>query len=147
MYRTIAPLLLTATLLSACGGPAPAPAEAPKEAAAAPAAEAKEEAPAMRNFPALKIGPYDVQPMFEEEIEDGHFNIKVTGGEVKAVRGWVGPEDASGVMVVKTEIENDYHHGHYEIPTPVPADAVLWIEIETPTGETLKGSTPLKQAS
>lgn len=112
--------------------------------AASASATASDEVPAMRNFAAIKIGPYDVQPMFEEEIEDGHFNIKITGGEVKAVRGWVGPEDASGVMVVKTEIENDYHHGHYEIPTPLPADAVWWIEIETPTGETLKGSTPLE---
>lgn len=102
----------------------------------------------MRNFAAVKIGPYEVQPMFEEEIENGHYNIKITsGGEVKAVRMWVGPEDASGVMVVKTEIENDYNHGHVEVPSPVPADAKLWIEIESPAGETFKGSTPLKLAS
>lgn len=97
----------------------------------------------MTELPALKIGAFDVQPMYEEELEDGHFNIKITGGEVAAVREWVGPEDASGVVVVKTEIENDYHHGHVEMPEPLPADARLWIEIETPDGARLKGSTPL----
>lgn len=117
-------------------------------AGAAPAPAATADAPPpMRNFPAVKIGPYDVQPMFEEEIENGHYNIKiVSGGEVKAVRAWVGPEDASGVMVVKPEPEYGYHHGHYEVPSPVPADAKLWIEIESPSGEIFKGSTPLQLA-
>jgi catechol 2,3-dioxygenase-like lactoylglutathione lyase family enzyme len=98
----------------------------------------------MTNLQPLKIGPYDVQPMYEEELADGHFNIKITGGDVAAVREWVGPEDASGVVVVRTEIENDYHHGHVEMPDPIPADARLWIEIETPDGERLKGSVPLQ---
>ena len=82
--------------------------------------------------------------MYEDKLEDGHFNLRITGGEVAAVREWVGPEDASGVMVVKTEIERDYHHGHVEMPSPIPADARLWIEIETPTGELVKGSTPVQ---
>ena len=98
----------------------------------------------MTSLAATQIGPFEVQVMFEETIEDGHFNIRITGGEVAAVREWVGPEDASGVVVVKTEIENDYHHGHVEMPSPVPADARLWIEIETPEGEHLKGSVPLR---
>ncbi len=146
MYRTLAILAVATATLSACGGSQPvAPA---KPAAPTPAADAPPtEMPATRNFAALKIGPYDVQPMFEEEIENGHYSIRVKGGEFKAVRIWVGPEDASGVMVVKTEVENDYQHGHVEVPTPLPADAVLWIEIEGPTGETFKGSTPLKLAS
>lgn len=145
MYRFLTALFASTALLAGCGGQqAAAPAAKDAAPAASAPAAAPAEVPAMRNFAAIKIGPYDVQPMFEEEIEDGHFNIRVTGGEVKAVRGWVGPEDASGVMVVKAEVEYDYHHGHYEIPTPVPADAVWWIEIETPAGEVLKGSTPLK---
>lgn len=51
---------------------------------------------------------------------------------------------ASGVAIVKTEIENDYHHGHVEMPNPIPADARLWIEIETLAGERLKGSVPVQ---
>lgn len=147
MYRILATAIVSTALLAGCGG----------EKAATPAAPsgsgAKSDLPQpsyeipMRNFASVKIGPYDVQPMFEEEIKDGHYNIKIEGGEVKAVRLWVGPEDASGVMVAKTAIENDYQHGHVELPDPIPADAKLWIEIENPAGETFKGATPLKMAS
>ncbi len=137
MYRIMATLMITGGILSGCGGEQPAlkPAEAPAvEAPAKDGMRVESDNPTMRNFAALTIGPYEVQPMFEEEIPDGHFNIAVSGGDVKAVRIWVGPEDASGVMVAKTEIENDYHHGHVEMPDPIPADAVLWIEIESPVG-------------
>lgn len=140
--------ILLALAINGCGGQEPDAAQ--RDAVAIP--EISEDstqqnyAIPMRNFAAAHIGPYHVQPMFEEEIEDGHYNIKVDGGEIKAIRIWVGPEDASGVMVVKTEIENDYHHGHVEVPSPVPADAMLWIEIEDPTGQTFKGSTPLQLA-
>lgn len=133
-------------LLSGCGGQSPAATPAPQENA--PAEETMvDDMPTMRNFAAVKIGPYDVQAMFEEEIEDGHFNIAIDGGEVKGVRIWVGPEDAEGVMVVKTEIENHYNHGHVEVTSPIPAEAKLWIEIEAPSGETFKGGTPLAMAS
>lgn len=136
----------TAGMLSACGGapsaPAPAP-EAPAQPVTAPAAEMDYDPAAMRNFAAVTIGPYDVQPMYEEEVESGHYNIKVANGEVKAVRLWVGPEDASGVMVAKAETEYDYYHGHVEMPNPIPADARLWIEIEAPDGTTHKGSVTL----
>lgn len=138
-----ATVFMGAAVFTGCGGQAPAT-PAPKTASPeAPQPAQHDDVPAMRKFAAVKIGPYDVQPMFEEEIENGHFNIKVTGGEFKAVRGWVGTEDASGVMIVKTEIENDYRHGHYEVPDPIPADVKFWIEIESPSGETFKGSTPL----
>ena len=138
MMRTILGIFVVSALLAGCGdtvkeSPATAPAEIVKS----------EEAIPMTNLQSLKIGVYDVQPMFEEEISDGHFNIRITGGEVTAVREWVGPEDATGVVVVKTEIENDYHHGHVDMPDPIPAGARLWIEIETPAGERLKGSVPL----
>lgn len=143
MQKTLSSLLFSAALLAGCGGPQPAPAVPAKTAAAAPAAANAMAYPPMRNFAPVKIGPYDVQPKFEEEIENGHYNFFVKGGEVKAVRVWVGPEDPTGLLVVKTEIENDYNHGHLEIPKPLPADAKLWIEIENPKGETFKGSTPL----
>lgn len=139
-------LTLTALMLAAggCGAPqetaapaTPGPVEAPAETAAIP----------MRNMATVTIGPYEVHPMYEEELEDGHYNLHVTGGEVAAVRIWVGSEDASDAMVVKTEIENDYHHGHVEVPNPVPAGSLLWIEIEAPDGSLVKGSTPLAAAN
>ncbi len=167
-------VLMTIAIMAGCSGEAPVEptAEAPAPEVAAPvspadaevaltevAASAAVEPPAteavatggkdvggimMYELPSVTIGAYTVQPMYEEKLADGHFNLRITGGEVAAVREWVGPEDASGVMVVKTEIERDYWHGHVEMPNPVPADALLWIEIETPTGDLLKGSTTLK---
>lgn len=147
MKKSILFGLLAVTLVAAgCGGQGGGEAATPPENTdqATPAPPAPDYDIPMTNLEPLKIGDYDVQPMYEEELKDGHFNIKITGGEVAAVREWVGPEDASGVVVVRTEIENDYHHGHVEMPTPIPDDARLWIEIETPDGERLKGSVPLK---
>ncbi|MBL7648422.1 MAG: hypothetical protein JNK74_19760 [Candidatus Hydrogenedentes bacterium] len=130
-------------LMAGCGAsPEPEAGNTPQPETAAPTATPT--AIPMTELASVTIGPYTVQPMFEEKLEDGHFNIKVSGGEVAAIREWVGSEDASGVVVVKTEIENDYHHGHVEMPSPIPADARLWIEIETPAGDRLKGSVPLR---
>lgn len=150
MLRVLTAIVTSAVLVTGCGERKPAGTSPPAPTATAqvpaPAAATPGVPPPMRNFAAVKIGPYDVHPMFEEEIKNGHFNIRVKGGDVKAVRMWVGPEDASGVMVVKTEPEFDYNHGHVEVPDPIPVDAKLWIEIESPTGELHKGSTPLQHA-
>jgi len=142
-YYVMPIALMVMGLLAGCGQKADVPDSAPAGEPAKAAEATEEEAIPMTDLAPLKIGDYDVQPMYEEELKDGHFNIKIAGGEVAAVREWVGPEDADGVVVVKTEIENDYHHGHVEMPDPIPADARLWIEIETPDGTRLKGSTPL----
>lgn len=129
-----------------CGNPAPpesAPAEPAPAAKPAEPAETTSTAIPMRNFAPVTIGPYKVQPMFEEEIEDGHYNIRVEEGDFTAVRIWVGAEDNSDVMVVKTELENDYQHGHLEVPNPIPDGVELWIEIENEAGEKFTGSVPL----
>jgi len=145
--KRIAAVLLSVGLVAGCGG-APEPENALEDmaesAAMAEAAPAESDGITMFDLPPVTVGPYTVQAMYEERLEDGHFNLRITGGDVAAVREWVGPEDASGVVVVKTEIERDYHHGHVEMPDPIPDDARLWFEIETPDGERLKGSTPLK---
>jgi hypothetical protein len=147
--------MLIALLAAGCGGQTATQTEspAPAEAQPAPEAAAPAETPAtatpspMRNFAAVAIGPYQVQPKFEEEIEDGHYNLHITGAEFKAVRIWAGLEDPGNVMVVKTEVENDYQHGHVEVPSPIPAEYALWIEIEAPDGALHKGSTPLQPAN
>ena len=146
MYRSLALTTALVLVLSACGRQQPetqpsAPA-APQAAPAQPGEMSAHGGP-MRNFPPLTIGPYQVQPMFEDELKDGHYNIRVTGGDVQAVRIWVGPEDASGVMVVRGEVEHDYYHHHVDIPSSVTEDTLLWIEIEAPDGTTHTGGTPL----
>lgn len=145
--------IATIALLTGCGGGSEVTETAvPVESAettsetvesAETTSETVEDSIPMTDLASLTIGDYQVQPMYEEELKDGHFNIRITGGEVAAVREWVGPEDAAGVVVVKTEIENDYHHGHIDMPDPIPADARLWIEIEAPDGSLHKGSVPL----
>jgi len=150
MLRLTTLLIASILVFTGCGGQETAETETADTASAVGSAP-KLEQPGydipMRNFAPATIGPYEVQPLFEEEIVDGHFNIRIDeGGEVNAVRVWVGPEDAEDVMVVKAEIENDYHHSHHEVPDPIPADYTLWIEIEAPDGTLHKGSTPLEEA-
>jgi len=98
----------------------------------------------MTELPPFTAGAYQIQPKYEDALSDGHINLTVTGGEIGAVRMWVGGEDPTNALVVKAEIENDYYHGHIEMPDPIPADARLWAEIENPAGETFKGSTTLQ---
>lgn len=130
-------------LIGVAGCGAPEVTQPPAETTPAPKTSESGAIPITYLAP-TKIGAYDVQAMYEEELKGGHFNIQVTGGEAAAVRIWVGPEDASGVVIAKTEIEDGFHHGHVEMPDPIPADARLWIDIESPTGELFKGSTPIK---
>jgi len=142
--KYLATIIAAGAFVAGCGAPEPAgpvnsePPATPDVSSSEATSEKK-----MTDLAPITIGPYTVQPMYEEELSDGHFNLKISGGEVAAVREWVGPEDASGVMVAKTEIERDYYHGHVEMPNAIPADARLWIEIETTDGQRLKGSTPL----
>jgi len=143
MYRVLALSLTSLYLLTGCGAQPSAP---PAEAPAQEATDTQEDAPPMRNFAEVTIGPYTVQPMFEEEIEDGHYNIEVQGAQFAAVRAWVGNEAAEGVMVVKGMEENDYQHFHVEVPDPIAEDTRLWIEIEAADGTLHKGSVELVEA-
>lgn len=71
-----------------------------------------------------------------------------TSGKVVAVRLWIGSQDAKGSVKAKAEIENpqepDCWHVHAEIPNPMPAGSMLWVEIEDDKGGTSVGSFDLK---
>ncbi len=76
---------------------------------------------------------------------EGAFDVVITGGKPKAVRFWVGTEDAKGSVKAKAEEETtDNWHTHAEVPDPLPAGSKLWVEVEPPTGETFKASFDLK---
>lgn len=143
MIRLLSTVLLLALIFTGCSNE-PGSTDS-SDVAKAPLPEPDYDIP-MRNFAAIKIGPYDVQPMFEEEIKDGHYNMKVTGAEFEAVRIWVGQEDPADTMVIRCELENDYQHGHLDIPNPIPDDVKLWIEIEDQDGDTHLGSVNLEHA-
>jgi hypothetical protein len=147
MKYSIGGFIVFAAMLAGCGGDDATTGTEEEQGTETQAAlpEPDYEIP-MRNFAPAQAGPYALQPMFEEEIENGHYNIKVTGPEFKAVRFWIGTDNRSNSMVVKAVLENDYQHGHLELPKELPADYALWIEVEAPDGETHVASTPLKQA-
>ena len=76
---------------------------------------------------------------------EGAFDVVVTGGKPKAVRFWVGTEDAKGSVKAKAEEETpDNWHTHAEVPDPLPAGSKFWVEVEPPTGATFKASFDLK---
>jgi len=76
---------------------------------------------------------------------EGAFDVVITGGKPKAVRFWVGTEDAKGSVKAKAEEETtDNWHTHAEVPDPLPAGSKFWVEVEPSTGETFRESFDLK---
>src|SRR5829696_3151050 len=76
---------------------------------------------------------------------DGAFDVVITGGKPKAVRFWVGTEDAKGSVKAKAEEETtDNWHTHAEVPSPLPAGSKFWVEVEPPTAEKFVESFDLK---
>jgi hypothetical protein len=76
---------------------------------------------------------------------EGAFDLVITGGKPKAVRFWVGTENAEGSVMAKADEETtDNWHTHAEVPNPIPPGSKFWAEVEPPTGETFKVSFDLK---
>lgn len=69
---------------------------------------------------------------------EGDFHLKVTGGsgKVKAIRAWLGTEDAKGSSkaTAKMEAEGSFD-AELDVPDPIPADGKLWIELELDSGK------------
>lgn len=66
-----------------------------------------------------------------------------------AIRAWVGSENGRGSAKAKANPEKD-HPGHYEaaieVPSPLPADARLWISLDLADGAATKASLALPAA-
>ncbi len=76
---------------------------------------------------------------------EGAFDVVITGGKPKAVRFWVGTEDAKGSVKAKADEETtDNWHTHAEVPAPLPAGSKFWVEVEPPTGQAFTASFDLK---
>ena len=76
---------------------------------------------------------------------EGAFDVVISGGKPKAVRFWVGTEDAKGSVKAKAEEETtDNWHTHAEVPDPLPSGSKFLVEVEPPTGATFKASFDLK---
>ncbi|MDB5294071.1 MAG: hypothetical protein JWO31_54 [Phycisphaerales bacterium] len=75
---------------------------------------------------------------------EGAFDLKVTGypagGKPTAVRFWVGTEaGAESVKAKAAEVSADNWHTHLEVPSPMPAGAKFWAEVEAPAGKQTVG--------
>ncbi|HYE05905.1 MAG TPA: hypothetical protein VEL07_10360 [Planctomycetota bacterium] len=65
----------------------------------------------------------------------------------KAVRVWIGTEDAAGSVKAKGEAETAHPggwHCHVAVPNPIPEGAAFWVAIEDDAGGRHKASFPLE---
>ena len=70
---------------------------------------------------------------------EGAFDVVITGGKPKAVRFWVGQENAEGSVKAKAAEEGtDNWHTHVEVPSSLPPGSKFWVEVEPPAGPTFK---------
>jgi hypothetical protein len=144
------PLLLTLSLLAACtkeasttpaGGNAPAktPADAPKMG----------DHGAEHPLGSLTIGAHTFELIQAGAItagKEGAIDMVFPAGKPRpgTVRAWVGVESGEGSMKSKLDKEGDRAvHGHFEVPSPIPAGSKIWIEIEE-NGQSLRGSAAWK---
>ena len=97
--------IATIGMLGCSSEPASAPVETP-----APTTESPDHEEDVTELPPLKIGDYEVHANYEGPLADGHFNFHVTGPEFAAIRQWVGPEDAEGVVVGRAQVLSDHIH-------------------------------------
>lgn len=147
-YTALVMSLIVLILVAGCSPSEPASTPEVQQAepvAATPAAEAEfSESGAQTELTPIAIAPFTVKATHIGEVSKGHFNLYIEGGEPAAVRAWIGDEAATDVMVTKAEFEVDHHCAHLEVGTPIPANAQLWVEVETADGTIVKGSAPLQ---
>jgi len=67
---------------------------------------------------------------------------------VAVVRFWIGMPDAKGSIKARADIEDsrqpNHWHTHAEVPSPLMADAKLWVELEARQNEKIAASFDLR---
>ncbi len=98
-----------------------------------------------------KIGEFDVRASRDKaEFKpggDAPIDVWIDGGVgkgVTAVRFWIGTQDAKGSIKAKADIEDGKWHTHTEVPSPMPSESRLWVEVEESGGKKTVGSFDLK---
>jgi hypothetical protein len=93
---------------------------------------------------AWKVAVFIPKPAIAGKALDVDLALTPAATRPKAVRLWVGAENAKGSVKVKAEPEAP---GAYcvgvEVPDPIPAEAKLWLAIEAEDGTTVKESVAL----
>jgi hypothetical protein len=169
MKRTflIGTILTSTAVMAGCGDDTPKPSQQAQSAPAAPrsaasgagdhaghdhADHAKTDDHANRvDLGTKKVGGLELKASQDEPVKaggEGAFDLIITGGKPKAVRFWVGTEDAKGSLKAKAEEKEetpDNWHTHVEVPDPLPAGSKFCAEIEPPTGSKFTVSFDFKQ--
>lgn len=158
-------MIAMAVMVFGCDKKSETPAEKTVEKAGAPTqpAATKPEAPpapaaghhgAVIELGNATIGAFSVRASRDQgEIKpggDAPIDVWLTGSldKVVAVRFWIGTQDAKGSVKAKADIEDpkepNHWHTHAEVPSPLPPDSKIWVEIEMQGGEKSHGSFDLK---
>lgn len=152
MLHTIIPAISLSALLVSCGEKettTTAPADGNAPAAAEEEHDHAHDEVSLGSFTAgdMEIEAAQGHGMIEAGKE-GHLVIKLPykddGSTV--VRAWIGTEDRTMSAVGKGEYapSHDDYDIHAIAPTPVPADAKWWVEVEKPDGTKSVGSVAPK---
>ncbi len=85
------------------------------------------------------IAGYTVSVILVGEVEAGKhvdFDIKLIDAknDPKALRVWVGLEDAKGAKKTDGVKGTATYTGEVDVPKPIPEKAKIWVEIETDAG-------------
>jgi hypothetical protein len=153
------PVLALSALLTGCGKKETASAEDhghPHPAAAAPASsrdgnkaeEAHDHSHDEVSLGKFKAGELEVEAAQGHGVvaagKEGHLVIKLPYKDngASVVRAWIGTEDRTLSSVGKGEYapSHDDYDIHAMAPSPLPADAKWWVEVEKPDGTKLVGS-------
>lgn len=78
---------------------------------------------------------------------EGIFEVTLAKGSPapKAVRLWVGNENAEGSVKTKADGAGPEYEMHVELPKPLPATARVWIEIQLEDGKKSKAGFALRK--
>lgn len=85
------------------------------------------------------IGDYTVSVILIGEVEAGghvDFDIKLIDAKTdpKALRVWIGTEDAAGSEKADGKKGKTTYTGEVKVPATLPEGAKLWVELETDAG-------------
>lgn len=158
MKHTMIPILAVSVAFVACGerqtaaaddhGHAHAEGEGQEHAAAEAAAEGDHDHGKEVSLGSFMAGDLKVEAAQAhgtiEAGKEGHLVIKLPYRDDGAtvVRAWIGTEDRTMSTVGKGEYapSHDDYDIHAMAPSPLPADAKWWVEVEKPDGTTAIGS-------
>lgn len=98
----------------------------------------------------VTIAELPVRAVLDGEVVAGKqvdVDVHVIGseGKVTAVRLWIGAEDGKGAVKMKATFNKDEAHNHVEVPSPIPPESKLCIELELTDGKKEVGSLALKK--